>query len=141
MIERLKTLEDDEIDMSVGATNTRFADTELVKKINELCDTVNELTSCVGQLGVEFTDPTPPENVQPDAESRPENVQDKFAEQRKWIGCVCRFWDNDDTQEFSYGVLTAIDTDFGVGYSCNGEYEYDNCEPVKPDDDIIYKGE
>ena len=68
------------------------------------------------------------------------NAQDPYAEQRKWIGYVCRFWNNDDTQEFSYGVLTAIDTDFGVGYSCNGEYEYDNCEPVKPDDDIIYKG-
>jgi hypothetical protein len=43
MIEKLKTLEDDEIDMSVGAVNTRFADTELVRKINELCDAVNEL--------------------------------------------------------------------------------------------------
>lgn len=53
---------------------------------------------------------------------------------------MCKFWDNDDTQLW-YGVLTKIDTDFGVGYSCNGEYEYDTCEPVKPDDDIIYKGE
>ena len=33
----------------------------LFYKINELVDAVNELTSCVGQLGVEFTDTTPDE--------------------------------------------------------------------------------
>lgn len=31
--------------------------------INQLVDAVNELTSCVGQLGVEFTDETHAENV------------------------------------------------------------------------------
>ena len=68
---------------------------------------------------------------------------DPYAEQRKWIGKICEFWDNDDTQQLSYGVLTKIDTEtgFGVQYCCNDEYDYDDCQPVKPDDDIIYKGE
>lgn len=43
MIEKLKTLEDDEIDTSVGAVNTRFQDTELVRKINELVDVINAI--------------------------------------------------------------------------------------------------
>ena len=42
MIEKLKTLEDDEIDTPVGAVNTRFQDTELVRKINEIVDAVNK---------------------------------------------------------------------------------------------------
>lgn len=68
---------------------------------------------------------------------------DQFAEQRKWIGKLCKFWDNDDTQQLWYGVLTKINTEsrFGVQYCCNDEYDYDNCEPVKPNDSIIYQGE
>ena len=61
---------------------------EFFNKINELVDAVNELQATISKMEkVE----TPPENVQPDAESRPENVQDKFAEQRKWIGKLCMF--------------------------------------------------
>lgn len=82
MIKKLKTLEDDEIDMSVGAVNTRFADTELVRKINELVDAVNELQenqntywTDIAELKKELQ--TRAENVQPDAESRSENVLTK----------------------------------------------------------------
>lgn len=103
-------------------------------KINELVDAVNELQTKVNKLAPNIN------FAQPEVK---ENVQDKFAEQRRWIGKICEFWDNDDTQQLSYGVLTKIDTEsgFGVQYCCNDEYDYDSCEPVKPDDDIIYKGE
>ena len=102
-------------------------------KINELIDTVNSIVSVQEKLiDSRFV-----------VETKHEEPADPYAEQRKWIGRICEFWDNDDTQQLSYGVLTKIDTEsgFGVQYCCNDEYDYDNCQPVKPDDDIIYKGE
>lgn len=85
------------------------------------------------------------ENVQPVAETRSENVQDKFAEQRKWIGKICKFW-NWDTGLAHYSKLITIkDINDGEMSNCpfraddGGWYMY--CEPVKPDDDIIYRGE
>ena len=69
------------------------------------------------------------------------NVPDRFAEQRKWIGKLCKF----DGEH--YGILKRIsnpetrqvwkDGPFG---SSDGNW-YDSCEPVKPDDGLIYKGE
>lgn len=115
------------------------------RKINELVDAVNELQemckSCDNQIGILAEQIAKLQHDNSEKTNCQENVQDKFAEQRKWIGKICVFWDNDDTQEF-YGVLTKIDTEtgFGVQYCCNDEYDYDDCEPVKPTDDIIYKG-
>ena len=42
----------------------------------------------------------------------------------------------------SCGILTSIDTETfkEPQFVCNDEYDYEHCEPVKPDDDIIYKG-
>ncbi|MFQ6703550.1 MAG: hypothetical protein ACLRFP_00500 [Alphaproteobacteria bacterium] len=104
------------------------SDTAIILKINELVDAVNELTSCVGQLGVEFTDTTPAEKP-----------QDKFAEQRKWIGKLCWFWDIQEEYKF-VGILGEV-ADNGTYFLRDGIVSYLNCEPVKPDDDIIYKGE
>lgn len=106
-------------------------------KINELVDAVNELTSCVGQLGVEFIEPKPFEFTEP-------NIADPYEKQRKWRGKLCKFWDDSDKPENCvYGILCNIfdlhheDCPFQCGY---GEW-YEHCEPVKPDDDIIYRGE
>lgn len=107
-------------------------------KINELVAAVNELTNCVGQLGVEFTNPTPPENVRPDVESRPENMQDPFVEQRKWIGKLCKFWDYEDEEKW-FSTLEHIDKNSPYPYCASGDWWYKHCEPVKPDDDIVYK--
>jgi hypothetical protein len=63
---------------------------------------------------------------------------DPYAEQRKWIGKLCRFWDLDDGSSY-YGPLTKIHDDGNpYNYECNHKVCYANCEPVK--DDIIYKG-
>jgi hypothetical protein len=77
------------------------------------------------------------ENVQPDIESRSENVQDKFAEQRRWIGKLCKFWDIDNDYLY-YGPLTKISDTGPYYYECNHRICYVHCEPVK--DDVIYKG-
>lgn len=108
-----------------------------INKINELVDAVNELQTKVNKLApnIDF--------AQPEVK---ENVQDKFAEQRKWIGKLCWFWD-DDKEAKSCGILTEIapeNHDY-KGQICpcldDGGDGYMHCEPVKPDDDIIYQGE
>lgn len=101
------------------------------EKVNQLVDVVNELTSCVGQLGVEF------DNYDTDdiAEVKNENL---YTEQHKWIGTLCRCWDsniNDDV----WGILQDIKDNKTEKYYMYG-IGYEHCEPVKPDDDIIYKG-
>lgn len=117
-----------------------------IKKLNELVDAVNELQEFADvadkNLAKLMEEATRPENVQPDAESRPENVQDKFAEQRKWIGKLCKFWDEKE-EEKVFGILTTIDSDCGLSDICpywNDTIKnwFEHCEPVK--DDVIYKG-
>lgn len=123
--------------------NEKFAN--LFTVLNQLVDAVNGILDYAPLEMAMKAEPTPAENVQTDAESRPENVQsDPYAEQRKWIGKVCKFWDNSDEPENCvYDVLCNIfdlhheDCPFQCG---NGEW-YEYCEPVKPDDDIIYKGD
>lgn len=137
MIEKVSFL-----DSSVNCVDCKgfvhnVAEGGIINKINELVDAVNELTSCVGQLGVEFIEPKPVEFTEP-------NLADPYAEQRKWRGKLCKFWDDRDKPENCvYDILCNIfdlhheDCPFQCG---NGEW-YEYCEPVKPDDDIIYKGE
>lgn len=104
-----------------------------LNKINELVDAVNELQTKVNKMAQNLN------FAQPEVK---ENVQDKFAEQRRWIGKLCRFWDDDNTNS-SCGILTSIDTETfkEPQFVCNDEYDYEHCEPVKPTDSIIYKGE
>ena len=73
---------------------------------------------------------------------------DPYAEQRKWIGTLCKFRDKDyKDDQWDYGLLQAVanaETAHIWEAGCfkhNLGHWYDNCEPVKPDDSIIYKGE
>ena len=64
---------------------------------------------------------------------------DPYAEQRKWIGKLCWFWDIQE-QYKSVGILGEV-SDNGTYFQKDGIVSYLNCEPVKSDSDIIYKGE
>ena len=101
---------------------------KLAEKINELVDAVNSIVSVQEKLiDSRFV-----------VETKHETPADPYAEQRKWIGKLCKFWDI-DTDYLYYGPLTKI-CDFGpYYYECNSGICYAHCEPVK--DDIIYKGE
>lgn len=136
MIEKLKPQITEKDGGAFGIiVERKFAtDEEIQEKINELVDAVNELGSYVGPLGVKFIEPKPVEFTEP-------NIADPYAEQRKWIGKICKFWDDDNTNS-SCGILTSIDTETfkEPQFVCNDEYDYEHCEPVKPDDDIVYKG-
>lgn len=104
----------------------------ILDKINELIDAVNELQKNKFTVEIDKTNPV-------------SQQIDPYAEQRKWIGKLCKFWDDSDKPENCvYDILCNIfdithheDCPFQCG---NGEW-YEYCEPVKPDDDIIYKGE
>ena len=65
---------------------------------------------------------------------------DPYAEQRKWIGKLCRFW-NFKNGAVDIGILKAVDNlKPTIPYINDIDCSYAFCEPVKPDDDIIYKG-
>ena len=105
---------------------------ECLKKLNELIDVVNTL------IKENNTHEQQIDKLQMKIE--PEKCEDPYAEQRKWIGKACWFWDDDNTNS-SCGILTSIDTETfkEPQFVCNDEYDYEHCEPVK--DDIIYKKE
>ena len=131
-----------EIKMIEKITNqNQIARHKLAEKINELVDAVNELKLSIKPILEERESGI---KVYEEAQDMYDNKPtDKYAEQRKWRGKLCKFWDDSDKPENCvYDVLYNIfdlhheDCPFQCG---NGEW-YEYCEPVKPDDDIIYKG-
>ena len=115
---------------TMGTQMTKDTDSlTLANKINELVDAVNELQTKVNKLEVKVNFAKP-------------EVKETFVcpEQYKWIGKLCKFWDYADKPV--YGILDDVDVDkTEYPYTKLGGNIYQNCEPVKPDDDIIYKGE
>lgn len=103
----------------------------VIKKVNELIDTVNSIVSVQEKLiDSRFV-----------VEKKHKEPLDRYIKQRKWVGKLCKF-DGEN-----YGILKEIGCSNtkqvwrdGAFRSSDG-YWYDFCEPVKPDDDIIYKGE
>lgn len=102
------------------------------EKINELVDVVNDLIFCINN--------DIPYNLQ-QVKTEPD---DPYAEQRKWIGKLCKFRDKYQDEVWEYGILEIVENvDYAIdsAFRSSDGYWYDICEPVKPDDDIIYKGE
>lgn len=164
MIEKLKAInpyDETEIDMDTNSVGGMvYENTPLIQKLNELVDAVNELQLAkdvmVGridmlnnaifdirnaidelQLKVAILE----EDAHPTAKTEPdENVQDKFAEQRKWIGKLC-WYKLCEGDTWKVGRLEKIQENADAGYPFVFDgLCYKICEPVKPDDDIIYKG-
>ena len=98
-------------------------------KLNEVIDAVNVLQAQVAILE---------EHAHPTAKTEP---ADPYAEQRKCICKLCWFWNNDKADKV-IGILTGVfdEADKPFERSIN-QTLYKHCEPVKPDDDIIYKGD
>ena len=114
-------------------------------KINELVDAVNGLQemckSCDNQIGILAEQIAKLQHDNSEKANCQENVQDKFAEQRKWIGKLCKFWNFKDGA-VDIGILKAVDNlTPTIPYINDIDCSYAYCEPVKPDDDIIYKKE
>ena len=108
---------------------------EWINKINELVDAVNNIVSVQEKLiDSRFV-------VDIDKTNPISKLIDPYTEQRKWIGCVCRFWyDNPNDTLLDY--LDQIQTGKnGVEYYSkeSGDW-FPNCKPVLPTDNAIYKG-
>lgn len=107
---------------------------KLAEKINEIIYELNHILE-ERESGIKVYEEVMP-NMEP---------ADPYAEQRKWIGKVCRFRDEHFEPDcWGYGVLEDIDDKdpvTGRNFRSSDGYWYDCCEPVKPDDNIIYKGE
>lgn len=69
--------------VKIGGTTFREKINELVDAVNELQHDNSEKANCQG------------------------SVQDRFAEQRRWIGCLVEYGNADDG--FRYGILTNIE--------------------------------
>ena len=107
--------------------------TPIEEKINEIIDTIYDM-----QLAIS--------NLDPDSEWYDGNhiadtskKVDPYAEQRKWIGKLCRCWDSDINDDI-WGILQDIKDNKTEKYYLYG-IGYEHCEPVKQDDKIIYKEE
>ena len=105
------------------------------RKVNELIVAVNELQATISKMEIVKT-PTEKFSVTESVTNSLEkmNSQDDTS---KWVGCLCRFWD-DDPADYVFDILKEISV--GGGYIKLGGVIYSHCEPVKPDEDIIYKG-
>ena len=76
--------------------------------------------------------------VEPEkCETSSENVQDPT----KWLGKLCKFWDDNYKITKHFGILTRIDETAIVPYEAENGFWYCACEPINPTDSIIYKGE
>ena len=105
-----------------------ITDITMIGKIDELVDAVNELQISANRMGFD----KPKEDKQADL----------YAEQRRWIGKLCRFWCT-NKKYADLGILQIITpantpNKYLKKDSCNW---FPHCEPVSPDDDIIYKKE
>ena len=128
MIEKLKTPKSINWDDTPEAMLERhYIITDVYEKINELVDAVNELQAQVAILQ---------EHAHPTATTEP---TDPYAEQRRWIGKACWFWDS-GAKTKAFGKLSHVDTEYNdAPFQTNFGQWYEHCEPVKPNDDIIFK--
>lgn len=135
MIKKLKPLT--EVDENNNPIASHMPDgATLMGKINELVDAVNEIMTWRFE-----TDDEPAETP---IISKKEKA-DPYAEQRRWIGKLCKFWDDDEDEGYIYEILIDI-IDDGSDYpykimetDCrNWTLSYKHCEPVL--EDLIYKG-
>lgn len=122
----------------------------LIDTVNQLVDAVNELQAVIPKIEkVEI----PANNVADrmigcTTLGIPESYKiDLYAEQRRWIGKLCKFRDKDYKKDrWDYGLLQAVEKAetahiWKTGcFKHNLGHWYDYCEPVKPDDPIVYKG-
>lgn len=119
-----------------------FCMADCMDKINEVIDAVNELQKQIDKVSCAILDLATPDGENKALKSIQAEPTDPYAEQRKWIGCVCRFWyDNPNDTLLDY--LDKIQTGKnGVVqyYSKESGDWFPNCKPVLPTDNAIYKG-
>ena len=60
-----------------------------------------------------------------------------YEKEKEWIGKLCRFWDVPGHEKY-YSILENLRCDTYPYVAATGG-AFQKCEPVRPDDDVIYK--
>lgn len=142
--------------IDIGASEIEYIET-----LNSIVDAVNELQKQIDKVSCAILDLATPDGENKALKSiqdhRPNMVMDDpfgphpniyeqgrpadpYAEQHKWDGKLCRFW-NVNKDNSTYGILEKVVINWAYRFKMKDDpYLWDHCEPVKPDDDIIYKG-
>lgn len=108
----------------------------IINKLNELVEAVNKQQDIIRQIGEWGSEKGEILWCETLTEFNPK----PYAKQRKWIWHLCRFW-FDNKKQADIGILGEIDEDSCHPYwNVDLGHHYKHCEPVSPDDDIIYKG-
>lgn len=116
----------DKIYDTKGLKFKKFICGEFACKFNEIIDVVNALVE--------------ENNIHEKQIDKLQMKQDdKYAEQKKWIGKLCRCWDSNIDGDV-WGILQDIKDNKTEKYYLYG-IGYEHCEPVRPDDSIICQGE
>lgn len=128
MIKKLDVMKDTRNVIDKDGIVHTVANFTAIEKINELVDAVNEIMTWRFETD---DDSDSPEHEEP---------ADPYAEQRKWIGKLCRFRHALGASP-TYGILGKISTnsDFPY-YKKDTDTYWKHCEPVFPTDNAIYKG-
>lgn len=123
-----------------------------VDKINELVCAVNRLETMAKNTNTVLESLVKENNihekqidelqikVEPEKCKTPTEDVPDLAIQFSWIGHLCRFWDYSKF-ESTYAILDDINVWCEHPYRKSNGNQYKHCEPVKPDDYIIYKGD
>ena len=144
MIGKLDIIKDTENMIKTDGLTTNIAKGSVINKINELIDVVNGMQNLwfevvtIKKIILELQAKTEilQEHAHPTATTEP---VDQYAEQKKWIGKACWFWDP-HAQTKTFGLLNQIDIDEqNVAYQTNFGGWYECCEPAEAAD-VIYKG-
>ena len=122
----------------------------MTKKINELVDAVNNqqiqlnnhecrLLNLQNRI-TELDDPTYHEAEPAENRESAKNAQevDEIEQAEKWVGKLC--WFSQMYGCYQHIAILKRISESGLYVTDDGELHYAYCEPVKPDDDIIYKG-
>lgn len=60
-------------------------------------------------------------------------------ERKKWVGKLCWFWDGKTNKKEKFSILTSFDYCSEYPYRDSVATFWQHCEPISPDDDIIFK--
>lgn len=94
-----------------------------IKKINEIVDALNDLIFCLDH-DIPYSDSNSIEAI----------------EEKKWIGKLCWFWNEEFNTKNIVGFLTSVDLESRRPFCINNSDHWERCEPVRPDDNVIYEG-
>lgn len=124
MIEKLSFLDASVNCVDYNGFVHNVADSSIINKINELVNAVNGILDYAPLEMAMKAEPADP-----------------YVAQRKWVGKLC-WYKLCEGDTWKVGRLEKIQENADAGYPFVFDgLCYKICEPVKPDDDIIYKGE